>query len=62
MKFKKMHGLGNDFVILNQTDVKGMLTNAQITHICDRNFGVGCDLLTLLEPSNKADIFELLTE
>ena len=57
MKFRKMHGLGNDFVILNQTDIKGMLTNAQITQICDRNFGVGCDLLTVLEPSNKADIF-----
>ncbi len=34
-----------------------MLTNAQIRHICDRNLGVGCDLLTVLEPSNAADIF-----
>lgn len=58
MRFKKMHGLGNDFVILDQKEIKhGMLTNAQICHICDRNRGVGCDLLTVLEPSSKADIF-----
>ncbi|MEZ5813248.1 MAG: diaminopimelate epimerase [Alphaproteobacteria bacterium] len=58
MKFRKMHGLGNDFVILDQKQIKnGMLTNAQIRHICDRHRGVGCDLLTVLEPSNNADIF-----
>ena len=58
MNFKKMHGLGNDFVILDQKEIRnGMLTNAQITQICDRNRGVGCDLLTVLEPSNNADIF-----
>lgn len=57
MNFKKMHGLGNDFVILDQKEVKGMLTNAQIRHICDRHRGVGCDQLVVLEPSNEADIF-----
>jgi len=58
MNFRKMHGLGNDFVILDQKEIKnGMLTNAQIRHICDRHLGVGCDLLTVLEPSGNADIF-----
>lgn len=58
MKFRKMHGLGNDFVILDQKEIKhGMLTTDQIKHICDRHRGVGCDLLTVLEPSKNADIF-----
>ncbi|MGB0720012.1 MAG: diaminopimelate epimerase [Bdellovibrionales bacterium] len=57
MRFRKMHGLGNDFVILDQKDISGTLTADQIRHICDRHFGVGCDLLTVLEPSDKADIF-----
>ncbi len=57
MRFKKMHGLGNDFVILDQREVKGMLTNAQITAICDRNFGVGCDQLVVLGPSKDGDVF-----
>ncbi len=58
MKFRKMHGLGNDFVILDQKQIKhGMLTNAQIRYICDRHLGVGCDQLVVLEPSSVADIF-----
>ncbi len=58
MRFRKMHGLGNDFVILDHREIKsGMLTNAQIQQICDRHFGVGCDQLVLLEPSQKGDIF-----
>jgi len=61
MKFKKMHGLGNDFVILDlrkgEEQPSPALTKEQIKHICDRNFGVGCDLLTVLEPSQNADAF-----
>ena len=57
MRFRKMHGLGNDFVILEQTEVKAMLTGDQIRNICDRHRGVGCDLLTVLEPSSKANVF-----
>ncbi|MGH1398981.1 MAG: diaminopimelate epimerase [Alphaproteobacteria bacterium] len=57
MNFKKMHGLGNDFVILDFRGESKTLTPEQIQHICHRNFGVGCDLLTILEPSNNADIF-----
>lgn len=57
MRFRKMHGIGNDFVILDHKEVKGALTAAQITRICDRNFGVGCDQLVVIEPSNKGDVF-----
>ncbi len=58
MRFRKMHGCGNDFVILDQKDIRGgMLTSAQIEDICDRHYGVGCDLLALLQVSQKGDIF-----
>ena len=57
MQFRKMHGLGNDFVILDFREKSEQLSPGQIKHICDRNFGVGCDLLTVLEPSNDADVF-----
>lgn len=57
MKFRKMHGLGNDFVIIDSRKESVALTPAQIEHICDRNFGVGCDLLTVLEASENGDVF-----
>lgn len=57
MRFRKMHGCGNDFVIIDQKEVKGMLTSGQVRYICDRHFGVGCDQLVLLEISQKADVF-----
>ena len=57
MRFRKMHGIGNDFVILDQKDVSGMLTNAQIVQICDRHFGVGCDQLVVLETAKEGDVF-----
>jgi len=57
MQFRKMHGLGNDFVILDFRGKSEALAPAQIQNICDRHFGVGCDLLTVLEPSDNADIF-----
>lgn len=57
MQFRKMHGLGNDFVIIDFRKENQILTANQITQICDRNFGVGCDLLTVLEPSETADVF-----
>lgn len=57
MNFRKMHGLGNDFVILDHREDGKTLTPAQMTHICDRHSGVGCDQLVVLEPSEKADVF-----
>ncbi|MFK7840615.1 MAG: diaminopimelate epimerase [Bdellovibrionales bacterium] len=57
MQFRKMHGLGNDFVILDFREESEPLSPGQIKHICDRNFGVGCDLLTVIEPSDNAEAF-----
>ena len=57
MNFRKMHGLGNDFVIIDARTESVILTPARISEICDRNFGVGCDLLTVLENSENACVF-----
>lgn len=55
--FIKMHGLGNDFVILDQRSGRKPLDTAWVRKICDRHFGVGCDQLIVLEPSDRADLF-----
>lgn len=57
IKFTKMHGAGNDFVIIDARTQTVNFTPEQVQHICHRNFGVGCDLMTILEPSSSADIF-----
>jgi diaminopimelate epimerase len=57
LSFHKMHGLGNDFVIMDRRSGKLSLSPAQIQRIADRRRGVGCDQLLLLEPSSKADVF-----
>lgn len=56
MKFTKMHGLGNDFVVVaDYKDVpKGV--NKLAIDICHRNFGVGADGLVFILPSEKADV------
>lgn len=55
--FCKMHGLGNDFVVLDARTTPLDLSQAQRQRIADRRFGVGCDQLIVLEPSHKADVF-----
>ncbi len=55
--FKKMHGLGNDFVIIDGRQDSPNLTPAQLRAIGDRHRGVGYDQLIVLEPSKDADVF-----
>ncbi len=50
-----MHGLGNDFVVIDATDRPLPLTAEQIRHIADRRRGVGCDQLLLVERSQRPD-------
>ena len=54
MRFTKMHGQGNDFVMLNGIAQKISLTPAQIQRIADRHLGVGCDQLLLVEAAGGA--------
>ena len=49
LKFSKMHGLGNDFVILNGISQEIDLTQEQIKCLANRHFGVGCDQVLLVE-------------
>ena len=54
--FRKMHGLGNDFVILDAREEAVTIDAARARAIADRRLGVGCDQLILLEPSTSADL------
>ncbi len=56
LTFTKMHGLGNDFVVIDATREPVDLTPEQIRFIADRHFGVGCDQLLLVEPPPSADL------
>jgi len=50
--FTKMHGLGNDFVLLDERDASFHLNSAQLAMIADRRFGIGCDQILSLYPSS----------
>ena len=56
LRFTKMHGQGNDFVMLNGIAQNISLAPAQIRHIANRNFGVGCDQLLLVEKTLLPDV------
>ena len=51
-----MHGLGNDFVILDGRAAAVAMTSARARAIADRRTGVGCDQLIVLAPSERADV------
>lgn len=54
--FTKMHGLGNDFVVLDAREhALPAITPAAAQAVADRHMGIGCDQLILLEPSETAD-------
>ena len=55
-RFDKMHGLGNDFVILDARAAPVNITPTLAKALADRHTGIGCDQLILLEPSNVADL------
>ena len=53
--FFKGHGLGNDYIVMDPTELEFRLTPANIRLICDRNWGVGSDGILTLEKSKRAD-------
>src|SRR2546427_10350616 len=53
--FAKGHGLGNDYVVVDQADLHEPLSTRAIQKICDRNWGVGSDRILLLVPTARAD-------
>jgi diaminopimelate epimerase len=58
LEFTKMHGLGNDFVVIDATRRQIHLSVEQCRHIADRHFGIGCDQILLVEaPRDQATDF-----
>jgi diaminopimelate epimerase len=55
LRFTKMHGLGNDFVVFDGVSQTVALTPEQCRRIADRHFGVGCDQILLVEAPSRAD-------
>ncbi|MEQ1662865.1 MAG: diaminopimelate epimerase [Thiobacillus sp.] len=55
LRFTKMHGLGNDFVVIDGIRQTVTLTPEQCRRIADRHFGVGCDQILLVEKPTRAD-------
>lgn len=55
LPFTKMHGSGNDFVVLDATRKRLDLSEAQYRFLADRRFGVGADQILIVEPGNAAE-------
>lgn len=51
-----MHGLGNDFVVIDAVRQLVQLTTEQVRFLADRHFGVGCDQLLVVEPATQAGV------
>jgi len=53
LKFAKMHGQGNDFVVIDGVRQRVVLTPERVRALADRHFGVGCDQVLLVEPARE---------
>src|SRR5687767_12329847 len=51
-----MHGLGNDFVVVDAREEPLAMTSALAKALADRHTGIGCDQLILIEPSAVAEV------
>jgi diaminopimelate epimerase len=56
LRFAKMHGLGNDFMVVDLISQRVHLSPEQIRHLGDRNTGVGFDQLLLVETPQSPDV------
>jgi diaminopimelate epimerase len=56
LKFSKMHGLGNDFVVFDGVRQHVALSPEQLRQLGDRHFGVGCDQILLVEKPGRPDV------
>lgn len=55
VRFTKMHGLGNDFVVFDAVTQNIALDEVQLRAIADRRFGIGCDQILFVEPPRDRD-------
>ncbi|QET03024.1 MULTISPECIES: diaminopimelate epimerase [Cupriavidus] len=56
LQFTKMHGAGNDFIVLDGIHQKLDLTEAQWRALASRHFGIGADQILIVEPSSREDV------
>lgn len=56
LAFTKMHGLGNDFVVIDAVRQPVTLSTDQIKFLADRRFGVGCDQVLLVESAKQSEV------
>ncbi len=56
LRFTKMQGLGNDFVVIDGISQRVSLSRKQIRQLADRHFGVGCDQILLVEAPENPDV------
>ena len=56
LEFTKMHGLGNDFMVIDLVSQRVRLTPELIRQLADRHFGVGFDQLLIVEPPGRPDV------
>ncbi len=55
LRFTKMHGLGNDFIVIDAINQRVNLSSEQIQRLSDRRFGIGCDQLLIVEAPKSPD-------
>ncbi|MDQ2076854.1 diaminopimelate epimerase [Marinimicrobium sp. ABcell2] len=56
LRFSKMHGLGNDFVVIDGVSQKVRLGADKVRQLADRHFGVGCDQVLVVEHPTRPDM------
>lgn len=56
IRFTKMHGLGNDFVVIDAVTQAVTMTDELARRLADRHTGIGCDQILLVEPPSRPDI------
>lgn len=56
LHFTKMHGAGNDFVVIDATREPFTPSPALLRRLADRRFGVGCDQILVVEPASTTDV------
>ncbi len=56
LKFTKMHGIGNDFVVIDLISQRCNLRARHIRKLADRRFGIGCDQVLIVEPPSRPDV------
>jgi diaminopimelate epimerase len=59
LNFTKMNGAGNDFVMVDNRDLKHSLSRDVIAHLCDRHRGIGADGLIAIEPPQTGADFRM---